>query len=758
MYNHTLNSLRLRELGLVKPGQPVSNKFVQRKKVTRYFEGQRALSNSLKPTLVTFDGFPYLKSKLEINMNRLKYSINYSPADVRRMVQTNDGLKHGGCVNTASWCKTNFFQLATGSDDRTVKLWKLHNENVKHMHTIETGHSSNIFCVEQSPLNKDMFYTCAADGELRVCNVMTKNHTELVASTSDGKMMHMFKFSTHSVHELVTAQADGHSVIYDTRLPAHAKVMDITFETGRCKSYRSLSPGLWPVKCVDIHPINEHIVALAGEAGTYIKIFDRRMFSSSETSNIPVQEYSLESFYNGNAFESDRTFSCPGLNRVPGQQNSIIEDDFSISWLNYNNTGTKMLVNVMGGNIFSLHLDENEGECYDTEECSMKPGGAHWQRRKFKPDFLHGIYFGANNRQTFLKTAYFYGPKDEYVVSGCDSGRAYVWNSKSCNIEVCLEVDDTVCNGVIPHPVFNYLVTYGIDHEAKVWYVSKIKPTHKNKMPRCHSGYCSHLLQPTRSPVDCGHLAPYMENFLLWDRNVDDGLPTCPRQVLIGESELIATKLWKDKGNRNFKNGKLFAAFRCYENALGFLKKIDGRLIEKSNMIARKKREMEQEFKDKWDLIESYFKEDNDFSKEVREFQMLNVSCITNACIVSLKVIEKILSPNFARKTSIEIHPIEVTSTARSIIGMTDDLIKRFDKYSGEEKMRYGRMKISKVYFLRGKANAYLENYEDSVQNFKDSHTYNPKDKSITKELKKVKAKMKRKEKKLASQMKKMFC
>ena len=79
-----------------------------------------------------------------------------------------------------------------------------------------------------------------------------------------------------------------------------------------------------------------------------------------------------------------------------------------------------------------------------------------------------------------------------YVVSGCDSGRAYVWNIKSCNIEVCLEADDNVCNGVI-HPVFNYLVTYGIDHEAKVWYVSKIKPTRKNKMPRCHSGYCSHL-------------------------------------------------------------------------------------------------------------------------------------------------------------------------------------------------------------------------------------------------------------------------
>ena len=87
-----------------------------------------------------------------------------------------------------------------------------------------------------------------------------------------------------------------------------------------------------------------------------------------------------------------------------------------------------------------------------------------------------------------------------------------------------------------------------------------------------------------------------------------------------GES-IIATKLWKDKGNKNFKNGKLFAAFRCYENALCFIKKIDCRLIEKSD-DRKKKREMKQEFKDKWDLIESYFKEDKKFANEVKEFQM----------------------------------------------------------------------------------------------------------------------------------------
>ena len=163
--------------------------------------------------------------------------------------------------------------------------------------------------------------------------------------------MHMFKFSTHSVYELVTAQADGHSVVYDTRLPTHVKVMDITFETGRCESYRSLSPGLWPVKCVDIHPINEHTIALAGEAEHIFKFLTDECIPQAKD-QISSAKYSLESFYNGDAFKTDRTFSCPGLNRVPEQQNSIIDDNLSVSWLNYNKTGTKMLVNVMGGDIF----------------------------------------------------------------------------------------------------------------------------------------------------------------------------------------------------------------------------------------------------------------------------------------------------------------------------------------------------------------------------------------------------------------------
>ena len=33
------------------------------------------------------------------------------------------------------------------------------------------------------------------------------------------------------------------------------------------------------------------------------------------------------------------------------------------------------------------------------------------------------------------ETARFFGPKEEYIVAGSDLGRAYIWDSKTCQIQ-----------------------------------------------------------------------------------------------------------------------------------------------------------------------------------------------------------------------------------------------------------------------------------------------------------------------------------
>jgi hypothetical protein len=42
-----------------------------------------------------------------------------------------------------------------------------------------------------------------------------------------------------------------------------------------------------------------------------------------------------------------------------------------------------------------------------------------------------GVFGGHQNYQTFLKQVSFFGPKDEYIVSGSDSGDMFVWETKS---------------------------------------------------------------------------------------------------------------------------------------------------------------------------------------------------------------------------------------------------------------------------------------------------------------------------------------
>lgn len=298
MYNHQLRTLRDRELGILKSSASCRNKYVS-----------RYLSNTYAPNQIVkcheqnkyFEKYPFLQSKLELDINKIKYSVGFSPSDIRQMVQTCNQLEHSGCVNTACWLD-DMAHLVTGSDDKKVKVWKL-GHDIQLVHTLQTGHRSNIFCVEQSPLDRNTFYTCAADGELRRCNVNSNIPHEAFADVNGrGGMMHMFKFSPHNPHELVTAQGDGHSIMYDTRLPSHSTIFDIEFH--RSNLNRGL---LRSVRCVEFHPIDQNLFVVGGEAGTNIQVYDKRKVLGG--SKYPVYEISLAPFYNGEAYRSDKTFS-----------------------------------------------------------------------------------------------------------------------------------------------------------------------------------------------------------------------------------------------------------------------------------------------------------------------------------------------------------------------------------------------------------------------------------------------------------------
>lgn len=70
---------------------------------------------------------------------------------------------------------------------------------------------------------------------------------------------------------------------------------------------------------------------------------------------------------------------------------------------------------------------------------------------------------------THSQNAKYAGPRDEYICTGSDSGRAWIYEKTSGAVVSFLNADHSTCNGVIPHPSLPFFITYGIDSTAKLW-------------------------------------------------------------------------------------------------------------------------------------------------------------------------------------------------------------------------------------------------------------------------------------------------
>lgn len=77
-------------------------------------------------------------------------------------------------------------------------------------------------------------------------------------------------------------------------------------------------------------------------------------------------------------------------------------------------------------------------------------------------------YKGHRNSET-VKGVNFFGPKCEYVVSGSDCGRIFIWNKKGGKLVRVMEADKDVVNCVETHPHATVLASSGIENDIKMW-------------------------------------------------------------------------------------------------------------------------------------------------------------------------------------------------------------------------------------------------------------------------------------------------
>ncbi|KAK4507544.1 hypothetical protein PRZ48_001279 [Zasmidium cellare] len=77
-------------------------------------------------------------------------------------------------------------------------------------------------------------------------------------------------------------------------------------------------------------------------------------------------------------------------------------------------------------------------------------------------------YRGHCNVRT-VKDVNYFGPNDEYVVSGSDDGNFFIWDRKTSELVNILEGDGEVVNVVQSHPYETLLAVSGIDHTIKIF-------------------------------------------------------------------------------------------------------------------------------------------------------------------------------------------------------------------------------------------------------------------------------------------------
>lgn len=77
------------------------------------------------------------------------------------------------------------------------------------------------------------------------------------------------------------------------------------------------------------------------------------------------------------------------------------------------------------------------------------------------------VFKGHRNARTMIKEANFWG--EDFVLSGSDCGRIFIWDKYSAELVMILQGDKHVVNCVQPHPYDPILASSGIDYDIKIW-------------------------------------------------------------------------------------------------------------------------------------------------------------------------------------------------------------------------------------------------------------------------------------------------
>jgi len=130
----------------------------------------------------------------------------------------------------------------------------------------------------------------------------------------------------------------------------------------------------------------------------------------------------------------------------------------------------------------SLYFEEilnwEEEEENTTEEDELeKESEEEKAESKLSIKTYKNVYKGHFSSKT-IKGVNFYGPNSEFIISGSDDKRVYIWDKESTKLLTVLEGHRSIVNCTVGNPTQPMIASSGIDSVIKLWQNSDDYPSH----------------------------------------------------------------------------------------------------------------------------------------------------------------------------------------------------------------------------------------------------------------------------------------
>ncbi|CAL5341338.1 unnamed protein product [Camellia sinensis] len=387
--------------------------------------------------------------------------------------------KHRGCVNTVSFNADGDI-VVSGSDDRRVILWDWETGYVKV--SFHSGHNNNVFQAKIMPYTEDRsIVTCAADGQVRHAQILERGKVETKLLGKHQRRAHKLAVEPGSPYIFYTCGEDGLVQHFDLRTGAATQLF--TCQSLHDNSYLPMIH----LNAIAIDPRNPNLFAVAG-SDAYTRLYDIRKYKWDGSTD----------------FGQPTDYFCPPHLTTDEDVGitGLAFSDQSELLVSYNDEFIYLFTRDMGlgpdpAPASPVSMDSDAGEMGADHHSAASPSD-------MDADVIvtPQVYKGHKNCDT-VKGVNFFGPNCEYVVSGSDCGRIFIWKKKGGELIRVMEADKHVVNCIESHPHSVVLASSGIDADIKIWTPKALEratlPTNIEKVRPKTRGWNYH---PLASPQD----------------------------------------------------------------------------------------------------------------------------------------------------------------------------------------------------------------------------------------------------------------